>query len=154
MTENATSDAQIHELLNALKVHIDEILLSVAEAENESHEQVQARIAQAADATEATTAEVAQKASDASAATVSKWDSFRSSIQSKKDDVSRQIEARSQQHDAKVAVQVADAAEDFAIDAVDFARATIQNAWVAILDAVDARLYAEELAGQLPGPTA
>jgi len=52
----------------------------------------------------------------------------------------------SRQLDAKVAARDADWAEVEAADALDFAEWALDSAQLAMLDAVDARTYADELA--------
>jgi len=147
MTKN-DPDKGVERMLEGLKSHIDDILTSIAAAENETHKQVQARIAKAAATTESTTAELEKKAADTSAAAKSRWDAFRSTVQVKRDHVAQQIEERAKERDAKNALKSADHAEQFAVDSVLFARLAIQNAEVSVLDAIDARLYAKDLNGE------
>jgi len=49
------------------------------------------------------------------------------------------------QLDARIAANQADGAEADAADAIDFAVWTVDNARLAVLDAIDARAYADEL---------
>jgi hypothetical protein len=56
------------------------------------------------------------------------------------------MDRRAGRLDAKVAAGQADGAEDDAADAIDFAAWTVDNARLAVLDAIDARVYADELA--------
>ncbi|WP_084959895.1 hypothetical protein [Thermoactinospora rubra] len=65
------------------------------------------------------------------------------------DDIKARIEERNRQVDAKLAAGKADWAEADAadaVDAVDFAEWAIDNAELAILNAIDARAYADRLA--------
>jgi co-chaperonin GroES (HSP10) len=55
---------------------------------------------------------------------------------------------RNAQLDAKMAAGDADWAEADADDAIDYAEWTVQNARLAVLDALDARAYAIALAGR------
>jgi hypothetical protein len=48
--------------------------------------------------------------------------------------------------DAEVAAGQAEGAEADAADAIDFAAWTVDNARLAVLDAIEARVYADELA--------
>jgi hypothetical protein len=50
------------------------------------------------------------------------------------------------QLDAKLAAGQAEGAEADAADAIDFASWTVDNARLAVLDVIDARVYADELA--------
>ena len=54
------------------------------------------------------------------------------------------------QHDAKEAVRDADFAESYALDAIDFAQAVIQEAQYAALDAISLRGRADALAVTSP----
>jgi hypothetical protein len=64
----------------------------------------------------------------------------------KLDDFEAKMDRRADQLDAKVAGRQADGAEADAADAIDFAAWTVDNARLAVLDAIDARVYADELA--------
>jgi hypothetical protein len=59
---------------------------------------------------------------------------------------------RADQLDAKLAASQADGAESDAADAIDFAAWTVDNARLAVLDAIDARAYADERA-KAAGPS-
>jgi hypothetical protein len=62
------------------------------------------------------------------------------------DDLQARIDKRSDQLDANVAADDAAWAEDDAAAALDYASWTVDNARLAVLDAIDARAYADELA--------
>jgi hypothetical protein len=62
------------------------------------------------------------------------------------DDVKAKIDKRNRQLDAKDAAGDADWAEGEAADALDFADWAVRNAELAVLDAIDAREHAVELA--------
>jgi hypothetical protein len=64
----------------------------------------------------------------------------------KMDDVKAKIEKRNEQRDAKMAADDAEWAEADATDAIDYAAWTVENARLAVLDAMDARAYADERA--------
>ena len=55
---------------------------------------------------------------------------------------------RADQRDAKRAARQADGAEADAADAIEFAAWTVDHARLAVLDAIDARVYADDLAQQ------
>jgi hypothetical protein len=69
-------------------------------------------------------------------------------VQVKKDEVAARVDQRARERDIRRALRAADDAEQFAVDSVRIAQIAIQNAWVSVLDAVDARLYAQDLAEQ------
>jgi hypothetical protein len=58
------------------------------------------------------------------------------------------MDRRADQRDAKLAARQADGAEADAADAIEFAAWTVDHARLAVLDAIDARVYADELAQQ------
>ena len=64
----------------------------------------------------------------------------------KMDDVKAKIDKRTQELDAKGAAFEADGAEADAADALDFAAWAVDNAQLALLDAIDARAFADDLA--------
>ncbi len=69
----------------------------------------------------------------------------------KRDDVKAKIDKRTRQLDAREAADEADWAEADAADAVDYAAWTVDNAQLAILDAIDARAYADQRAKAAAG---
>jgi len=143
----ANPEAKGQKLLEDLKSHVADLQASIAAAENETREQVQARITQVAQALESATAEVEGKAAEASAEAQSRWDAFKSMVQVKKEDITQRIDERALELDVKRAIRAAENAEQLAADSIDFALLSIQNSWVFVLDAIDARLYAEDLTG-------
>jgi len=76
----------------------------------------------------------------------SKWAQLKADTAAKLDDFDAGMDRRADQLDAKLAASQADGAEADAADAIDFAAWTVDNARLAVLDAIDARVYADELA--------
>jgi hypothetical protein len=64
----------------------------------------------------------------------------------RREDIKAKIEKRADQLDAKAAATDADWAEQDAADALDYAVYVIYDAQLAVLDALDARAYADERA--------
>jgi hypothetical protein len=64
------------------------------------------------------------------------------------DDLQARIDKRGEQLDANLAADDAAWAEDDASAAVDYASWTVDNARLAVLDAIDARAYADDLANK------
>jgi hypothetical protein len=64
----------------------------------------------------------------------------------KLDDFEARMDRRADQLDAELAASQADGAEADAADVIDFAAWTVDNARLAVLDAIDARAYADDLA--------
>ena len=59
-------------------------------------------------------------------------------------DIKAKIDKRADQLDAKAAAKDADWAEQDAADAIDYAVWMVYDAQLAVLDALDARIYADE----------
>ena len=86
------------------------------------------------------------KATDARQDARSRWAQLKADTAAKLDDVDASMDRRADRLDAKVAASQAEGAEADAADAIDFAAWTVDNARLAVLDAIDARVYADELA--------
>jgi hypothetical protein len=71
---------------------------------------------------------------------------MRADASAKMQDLRTKIDKRNRELDAKDAAGEADWAEGEAADALDFADWAVRNAQLAILDAIDARAQATELA--------
>ena len=87
-----------------------------------------------------------QDASAAAASAKTKWAQMKADAAAKMDDLQARIDKRADQLDANVAADDAAWAEDDAAAAIDYASWTVDNARLAVLDAIDARVYADELA--------
>ncbi len=86
-------------------------------------------------------------ASDQAAAGArSTWAQLKADATAKRDDVKAKIDKRTRQLDSKAAASEPDWAEAEAADALDFAEWAIDNAQLAMLDAIDARAYADDRA--------
>jgi hypothetical protein len=64
----------------------------------------------------------------------------------RREDMKAKIDKRADQLDAKAAAKDADWAEQDAADAIDYAVWMVYDAQLAVLDALDARIYADERA--------
>jgi hypothetical protein len=60
--------------------------------------------------------------------------------------LARPVDRKRDEHDVKTAAKDADAAEQDAADALDYASWAVDQAQLAVLDAVDARTWADERA--------
>jgi glycerol-3-phosphate dehydrogenase len=89
-----------------------------------------------------------QQVDAATARARSKWAQLKADTAAKLDDLDAKMDRRADQLDAKVAANQADGAEADAADAIDYAAWTVDNARLAVLDAIDARAYADELANK------
>jgi ElaB/YqjD/DUF883 family membrane-anchored ribosome-binding protein len=121
---------------------------SAQAAVSESRDQLRQRIDQAKVEVDLAAKDARQQVDDAAASARSKWAQLRADAAAKLDDFDARMDRRADQLDAKLAAPQADGAEADAADAIEFAAWTVDNARLAVLDAIDARVYADELAQQ------
>jgi hypothetical protein len=117
-------------------------------AVSESREQLRQRIDQAKVDVDLAAMDARQQVGEAAASARSKWAQMKADAAAKLDDFEAKMDRRADQRDAKVAARQADGAEADAADAIEFAAWTVDHARLAVLDAIDARVYADELAQQ------
>jgi hypothetical protein len=117
-------------------------------AVSESREQLRQRIDQARVDVDLAAKDARQQVGEAAASARSTWAQMKADAAAKLDDFEAKMDRRADQHDAKVAVRQADGAEADAADAIEFAAWTVDHARLAVLDAIDARVYADELTQQ------
>jgi hypothetical protein len=117
-------------------------------AVTETREQLRQRIDQAKVDVDLAAKDARQDASAAAASARSKWAQLKADAAARMDDLQARIDKRADQIDANVAADDAAWAEDDAAAAIDYASWTVDNARYAVLDAIDARAYADELAKQ------
>jgi hypothetical protein len=89
-----------------------------------------------------------QQVDEAAASARSTWAQIKADTAAKLDDLEAKMDRRAAQRDAKLAARQADGAEADAADAIEFAAWTVDHARLAVLDAIDARVYADDLAQQ------
>jgi hypothetical protein len=130
----------------ALEKRTNEGLAAVKSAATESRAQLRQRIDQAQVDLDLASKDVHQKASETGDRAQSKWAQMKADATVKMDDVKAKIEKRNEERDAKAAATGAEWAEADARDAIDYAAWTVENARLAVLDALDARAYADERA--------
>ena len=117
-------------------------------AVSESREQLRQRIDQARVDVDLAAKDARQQVGEAAASARSTWAQIKADAAAKLDDFEAKMDRRADQHDAKVAARQADGAEADAADAIEFAAWTVDHARLAVLDAIDARVYADDLAQQ------
>ena len=137
---------EFSERLDALQQRVTAAKTAVQGAATESREQIGKRIDQAqADLDRAVQGAQEQAERDADSART-RWAQMRADAAAKMADVKAGIEKRNRQTDAKIAARDADWADADALDAIGFAEWAVDNMELAILDAIDARVYADERA--------
>jgi dsDNA-specific endonuclease/ATPase MutS2 len=115
-------------------------------AVTETRDQLRQRIDQAKVEVDQAATDARQDASAAADKARSKWAQLKADAAAKMDDFDAKMDRRADQLDANLAARQADGAEADAADAIDFASWCVDNARLAVLDAIDARAYADELA--------
>ena len=133
--------------LDGLERQVAQTKSSVQAASSESREQLRQRI----DQTQRETDSAAQKKQQSGQKTQqsaqgrdasNKWAKMRADASEKMDDVKARINKRNREMDADMAADEAAWAESDAAEAIDVAASTLDNARLAMLDAIDARAYA------------
>jgi hypothetical protein len=117
-------------------------------AVSESREQLRQRIDQARVDVDLAAKDTRQQVGEVAASARSTWAQLKADAAAKLDDFEAKMDRRADQHDAKVAARQADGAEADAADAIEFAAWTVDHARLAVLDAIDARVNADQLAQQ------
>ncbi|MGH3117675.1 MAG: hypothetical protein ACRDQ2_11325 [Gaiellales bacterium] len=130
----------------ALETRTAEALAAVKSATTESRDQLHARIDQAQVDLDLASKDAKQKAGEATDRAKSKWAQMKADATAKRDDVKAKVNKRNAQLDAKIAANDAKWEEEDAAAAIDYAQWMVENARLAALDAIDARIYADELA--------
>ena len=115
-------------------------------AVSESREQLRQRIDQAKVDVDLAAKDARQQVGEAAASARSTWAQVKADAAAKLDEFEAKMDRRADQHDAKHAARQADGAEADATDAIEFAAWTVDHARLAVLDAIDARVYADDLA--------
>jgi hypothetical protein len=132
--------------LDALQQRVVDTKAAAQAAATESRDKLRQRIDQAQVDVNLAAKDAQQQVGEAAASARSKWAQMKADDAAKMDDLQAKIDQRTDQLDAKAAAHDADWAEDDAAAAIDYAAWTVDNARLAMLDAIDARLYADQLA--------
>jgi hypothetical protein len=134
--------------LDDLQQRAAEAQATAQAAVSESREQLRQRIDQARVDVDLAAKDTRQQVGEAAASARSTWAQLKADAAAKLDDFEAKMDRWADQHDAKVAARHADGAEADAADAIEFAAWTVDHARLAVLDAIDARVNADQLAQQ------
>ena len=129
-----------------LQKRVGEAKAAAQTAATESRDQLKQRIGQAQDDLDQAVVETKQQGSQVADEARGKWAQMKADADARRDDVKAKIDQRTRELDAKTAASDAGWAEAEAVDALDYAAWTVSNARLAVLDAIDARVYADEQA--------
>jgi hypothetical protein len=132
--------------LDELQQRAAEAKASAQAATSESREQLRQRIDQAKVDLDLAATDARQQVGEAAASARSRWAQLKADAAAKLDDFEAEMDRRADQRDVKLAARQADGAEADAADAIEFAAWCVDHARLAVLDAIDARAYADELA--------
>jgi len=131
--------------LDELQKHATEAKSAAVAAAKENRDQLRQRIDQTHVDLNLAVKDVKQMAASTADSAQSKWDRMKADASAKMSDVQSRIDKRASQLDAKAASKDADWAEENAAAAISYAEWAIDNAQLAVLDAIDARVYVGEL---------
>jgi hypothetical protein len=140
----------ISEQVDAVQARAAELKSSADQARRETNEQVQARISQAKADIAARQSAVKEKAGQAAERTQSQWKSMQADAAAKMQALQDRIGRQRDQRDVKRAERQAEDAEADASDALDYASWVVDQARLAVLDAIDARTWADARAAASP----
>ncbi len=137
--------------LEKLQQQANETVSTIRSASAESRDELKQRLDQARVDANLALMDVKQQAEQTSDQVQSKWAQVKADSSAWMDDIKAKTDKRSDQRDAKAAAKDADRAERDAVDAMDYAVVAFYSARLAVLDALDARAYADERA-KIAGP--
>jgi hypothetical protein len=140
----------VSDQVDALQERAAGLKSSFDQARQETNEQVKARIDEAKADLAARQGAVNEKAQQASGHAQSGWNAMQADAAAKMRDLQDRIARKRDQHDVKMAEQDAEDAEENAADALDYAAWAVDQARLAVLDAVDARTWADARAAASP----
>ena len=133
----------LSEQADALQAKAADLKSSLDASRNETNEQIKARLASAKTKADAAKETVHGQAGQAADRAHAQWQSFKADTSAKMQQLQEQIERKRDEHDVKAAEKDAESAEDNAAGALDYAAWAIDQAELAVLDAADARAWAD-----------
>jgi cell division septum initiation protein DivIVA len=136
---------RVREYVDTLQKQITHLKAAMDLARKETSEQVRTRIQQVK-ADMAAQESASEPAGQATGRAQNRWQSIKADAAAKAQDMHDRMDRKRDELDAKSAQQDAEGAEEDALDALGFARWAVGQAEVAILDAIDARAWADERA--------
>ena len=117
---------------------------AAAAAQKEAHDKVVARVAQAQATAEQAVQKVNQNIKSASDAASAKWNGLKAKIAADMDDLKSKVAQRKHDLGVQRAANYSQLLHEDASYAIDYAIASIEEAKVAVLDAIAARLEVEK----------
>jgi len=133
----------VSEQVDALQAKVADLKSSLDASRHETNEQIKARVADAKAKANAAKETVHGKADQAADHAHTQWQSFKADTSAKMQELQERAARKRDERDVKAAERDAEQAEDSAADALDYAAWAIDQAEVAVLDAADARAWAD-----------
>jgi DNA repair exonuclease SbcCD ATPase subunit len=140
----------ISEQVDTLQQRTAALKSSADQARHETAEQIKVRIDQTKADIAANQDALKAQAGQAADHAQSQWKSMKADAAAKTQDLRDRIDRQRDERDAKKAERQAEAAEEDAADALDYALWVVDQAQLAVLDAIDARSWADALAATSP----
>ena len=141
----------LSEQVDALQKRASDLKSSADQAQRETNEQVNARIKDAKADIAARQSDVREKAGQAADRAQSQWQAMKADAAAKTQDLQNRIGRKRNERDIKKAEREAEDEAADAADALDYATWAIAQAELAVLDAIDARVWADARAAASPG---
>jgi hypothetical protein len=116
---------------------------SFEQSRKETNEQVKARLGKAKADVAARQAAARQSAQQAAGHAEGQWKAMKANADARMQDFQNRVDRKRDEHDVKKAERDAEDAEAGAADALDYAAWAVDQAQLAVLDAVDARTWAD-----------
>jgi hypothetical protein len=117
---------------------------AAAAAQKEAHDKIVARVAQAQSAAEEAIKTVNQNVKSASDTTSAKWNGLKAKIAADVDDLKSKVAQRKHDSSVKRAANYSQLLDEDASYAIDYAIASIEQAKVAVLDAIAGHIEVEK----------
>jgi hypothetical protein len=137
----------LSEQLSSLAAHAKKAEDAAAKARQEAHDDLVARRSQARASTEAAVQKVDTQLSSFEDSAADHWNTVKAKISHDLKGLKTKMAVQKQEHDVKRAEKRANKLEDEASFAIDYANASIEQAQLAVIDAIIGRLEAEEARG-------
>ena len=134
----------LSEQLANLSARAKNIEDAAAAAQKEAHDKVVARVAQAQAAAEETIQRVNQNIKSVSDTTSAKWNGLKAKIAADMDNLKSKVAQKKHDLDVKRAANYAELLDEDASFAIDYAIASIEQAKLAVLDAIAGRIEVEK----------
>ena len=140
----------VSEQVDALQKRAAELKSSVDQARHETNEQIKARIDKARADIAARQDAVKAEAGQAAEHAQGQWKSMKADAAARTRDLRDRMDRQRDERDVRKAERQAEDAEEDAADALDYALWVVDQAELAVLDAIDARSWADTRAAASP----